>query len=102
MEIVRPTRPPIVRAKLNVTTPIKDWSAEKPYHTWILRTLDKKEYGPISRETLNMWIEEGRLDFGMKLLRADWSKWKRAEKIFSELGASGDAPDSGENVVVFP
>ena len=101
-EVVRPTRPPVVRSKVTLTTPRKDWSAEKPYHTWVLRSLDKKEYGPISRETLNTWIEEGRVDFGMKMLRADWNKWKRAEKIFRELGASGDSPDSGENVEVFP
>jgi len=97
-ELVRPTRPPVVRAQVTLTTPPKDWKAEKPYHTWILRSLDKKEYGPLSRDTLNLWIEEGRVDFGMKLLRADWSKWKRAEKIFRELGASSDTPDSEENV----
>ncbi len=101
-EIVRPTRPPVVRAKVNVITPPKDWSAEKPYHTWILRTLEKKEFGPMSRETLNLWIEEGRVDFGMKLLRADWPKWKRAEKIFSELGVSTGPQESDENVDVFP
>ena len=101
-EVVRPTRPPVVRAQVNVVTPIKDWSAEKPYHTWILRTLDKKEFGPMSRETLNLWIQEGRIDFGMKLLRADWAKWKRAEKIFNELGVSTDPQESDENVDVFP
>ena len=100
--IVRPTRPPIVRAKVNLATPAKDWTAEKPYHTWILRTLEKKEYGPMSRETLNLWIQEGRVDFGMKLLRADWSKWKRAEKIFSELGVATGPQESDENVDVFP
>ena len=101
-EVVRPTRPPVVRAKLKVTTSPKHWSVEKPYHAWILRTLDKKEYGPLSRETLNLWIEEGRVDFGMKLLRADWNKWKRAEKIFNELGAPNDVPDSEESVDISP
>ena len=101
-EVVRPTRPPVVRAKLKVTTSPRHWSVEKPYHAWILRTLDKKEYGPLSRETLNLWIEEGRVDFGMKLLRADWNKWKRAEKIFNELGAPNDVPDSEESVDISP
>lgn len=101
-EVVRPTRPPVVRTKMKVTTSPKHWSAEKPYHTWILRSLDMKEYGPLSRETLDLWIEEGRVDFGMKLLRADWNKWKRAEKIFNELGAPNDVPDSEESVDVSP
>ena len=100
-EVVRPTRPPVVRAKIALTTPPKDWRAEKPYHTWVLRTLDKKEYGPLSRDTLNLWIEEGRIDFGMKLLRADWPKWKRAEKIFRELGVSSDPGESDESVILF-
>jgi hypothetical protein len=38
----------------------------------------------------------------MKLLRADWAKWKRAEKIFNELGVSTDPQESDENVDVFP
>jgi tetratricopeptide (TPR) repeat protein len=100
-EIVRPTRPPVVRSNVTLTTPVKDWRAEKPYHTWVLRTLDKKEYGPLSRDTLNLWIEQGRVDFGMKLLRADWPKWKRAEKIFRELGVSSDPGESDENVDLF-
>ena len=100
--LVRPTRPSVVRGQVTLTTPPKDWTAEKPYHMWILRTLDKKEYGPLSRDMLNSWIEEGRVDFGMKLLRADWSKWKRAEKIFRELGASMDTPESEENVDLTP
>lgn len=84
-QTIRPTRPPVVRSPIKITTPKKNWVAEKPYQMWILRSLDKKEYGPISRDTLNQWIGEGRVDFGMKLLRADWTTWKRAEAIFQEL-----------------
>jgi len=68
-----------------MTTRPRDWRVERQYDTWILRTLEKKEYGPIQREVLNRWIEEGRIDFGMKLLRADWSKWQRVERVFKEL-----------------
>ena len=81
----RPMRPPVVRSKVKMTTRPRDWRAERQYDTWILRTLEKKEYGPIQREVLNRWIEDGRIDFGMKLLRADWSKWQRVERVFNEL-----------------
>jgi hypothetical protein len=79
----------------------RDWRAQRQYDTWILRTLEKKEYGPIQREVLNRWIEDGRIDFGMKLLRADWSKWKRVEHVFKELQpvAADVAPD---NSAIFP
>jgi len=81
----RPMRPPVVRSKVTMTTRPRDWRAERQYDTWILRTLEKKEYGPVQRDVLNRWIEEGRIDFGMKLLRADWSKWQRVERVFKEL-----------------
>ena len=81
----RPMRPPVVRSKVKMTTLPRDWRAERQYDTWILRTLEKKEYGPIQRDVLNRWIEDGRIDFGMRLLRADWSKWQRVERVFKEL-----------------
>lgn len=102
LPVVRPTRPPVVRARVTIDMPPKDWVAEKPYDTWILRSLDRKEFGPLPRETLNAWIEEGRVDFGMRLLRADWSKWKRAEQIFVELGTGEVNVEPAESVAVFP
>ena len=85
----KPIRPPVVRAPVVMATSDKDWRVEKPFNCWILRTLDKTEYGPVCRDILNHWIEEGRIDFGMRLLRADWSKWKRVERIFKELRPDG-------------
>jgi tetratricopeptide (TPR) repeat protein len=102
VEVIRPTRPPVVRAALKLDMPAKNWVAEKPYDTWVLRSLDRKEFGPLPRETLNQWIEEGRIDFGMRLLRADWSKWKRAEQIFTVLGTGDPQADSGESLATFP
>ena len=97
----RPMRPPVVRSEVTMKTRPRDWRAQRQYDTWILRTLEKKEYGPIQREVLNRWIEDGRIDFGMKLLRADWSKWKRVEHVFKELQpvAADVAPD---NSAIFP
>ena len=97
----RPMRPPVVRSKVKLTTRPRDWRAERQYDSWILRTLEKKEYGPIQREVLNRWIEDGRLDFGMKLLRADWSKWQRVERIFKELQPVA-SNDSRNVIETFP
>ena len=95
----RPMRPPVVRAKVTMTTRPRDWRAERQYDTWILRTLEKKEYGPIQRDVLNRWIEDGRIDFGMKLLRADWSKWQRVERVFKELQPAAEkAEQTGVNM----
>ena len=98
----RPVRPPVVRSPVEMTTPEKAWQVERPFHSWVLRTLDKKEYGPIDRTTLNKWIQEGRIDFGMRLLRADWAKWKRVERIFEELLPSGARPEESSSRESFP
>ena len=97
----RPMRPPVVRSKVKMTTRPRDWRAERQYDSWILRTLEKKEYGPIQREVLDRWIEDGRLDFGMKLLRADWSKWQRVERVFKELQPTA-SNDSRNVIETFP
>ncbi len=101
--VVRPTRPPVVREKVQLATRARDWAAERPYSQWILRTQAGKEYGPLAREVLNEWIQQGRVDFGMKLLRADWSGWKRAEKIFAELSVGPKlVASSGAEVAMTP
>lgn len=81
----RPTRPPVVRRGVKLVESLEQWDSDAPYDTWIVRTADKKEYGPVHYGILTTWIQDGRIDMGMKLLRADWAKWKRAEKIFSEI-----------------
>ena len=81
----RPTRPPVVRRGLKLVESEDRWESASPHDTWIVKTEDKKEYGPVHYGILRTWICDGRIDVGMKLLRADWSKWKRAEKIFSEI-----------------
>ena len=89
IEFKRPTRPPVVRMGLDVVESEAAWAIGPPYDTWVVRTADKKEYGPVHYGILKTWISDGRVDVGMKLLRADWSKWKRAEKVFSEISPVG-------------
>ncbi len=91
--VKRPTRPPAVRNGVNLleeTT--RKWEAAPPHDFWIVRTADKKEYGPVHFTILQSWVREGRVDSGMKLLRADWSKWKRVEKILPEISPVESTP----------
>jgi tetratricopeptide (TPR) repeat protein len=82
---IRPIRPPVVRKPLETSGDESQWNAPPPFDTWILRANDDREYGPLHKQHLNVWATEGRLDAGMKLLRADWSKWQRIEKVFPDL-----------------
>lgn len=82
----RPTRPPVIRKGVTLSEKTtKQWKSESPYDGWIVRTAEKKEYGPVPLMLLDNWAKEGRLDVGMKLLRSDWPKWKRIEKILTEI-----------------
>jgi tetratricopeptide (TPR) repeat protein len=82
----RPTRPAAQRTGIVLTHgSVTKWQSDPPYNMWIIRNEDKKEYGPVPLPVLADWASEGRLVNGMRLLRSDWSKWKRIEKIFPEI-----------------
>ena len=85
----RPTRPAVVRKGEELVESAARWEIEPPYDTWVLRTEEEKEYGPVHYSILKTWIADGRVAEGMKILRADWPKWKRVEKIFSEISPVG-------------
>ncbi len=89
----RPTRPSVRRRGVKLVESESKWNTDAVHNTWVVRTEDKKEYGPVHFDILKTWILDGRIDGGMKLLRADWSKWKRAEKIFSEISPVGSQSD---------
>lgn len=82
----RPTRPPIVRNGVELSeATLQRRQTQAIYDSWIVRTEEKKEYGPVHLAILKSWAAEGRLNMGMKVLRSDWSKWQRVEKIFVEI-----------------
>ncbi len=85
----RPTRPAIVRKGVGLVESAKRWETDPPFDTWVLRTEEEKEYGPVHYSILKTWIADGRVEVGMKILRADWGKWKRVEKIFTEISPVG-------------
>lgn len=97
---VRPTRPSVSRSRVDLVESVEKWETEPPHDSWVVRNEDKKEYGPVHFGILKTWIADGRVDIGMKVLRADWSKWKRAEKIFPELSPVGS--NQGSLVDEFP
>ena len=92
-QIIRPVRPPAVRNGVELAeATIQKWVAPPLYDSWVVRTPDKTEYGPVHQKILNTWVAEGRIECGMKLLRADWSKWKRVERILPEVTPTESTP----------
>lgn len=86
-----PTRPPVIRRGVQLDETIRNaWQNEPPHDSWVVRTLADREYGPVRFGILTSWIEDGRIDVGMKLLRSDWAKWKRVERLFPDILPSND------------
>jgi len=52
---------------------------------WYLQTDDGQRYGPVSREDLNGWCAEGRVDAACQVLAEGWKQWKWADEVFPEL-----------------
>ena len=56
-----------------------------PKDCWIVQTGEGQEYGPVTKEQLNRWVSDGRLDARYQLLRVDWEAWHWAADIYPEL-----------------
>lgn len=86
-----PTRPPVIRrgVKLDETI-VNAWKNQPPYDSWVVRASADREYGPVRFGILVSWLQDGRVDVGMKLLRADWAKWKRVERLFPDILPSNE------------
>lgn len=102
-DAIRPTRPPVLSGPSELIQNGEDqFSNEPPYDTWILRTEERKEYGPVKKPILDQWVKEGRLDETMRLMRADWSKWKRISKVYPQFNRPAAAFESLDDVSLIP
>lgn len=84
-ELIRPTRPPQVKKPIELGSHPDKWSAPAPFDLWLVRTEDKREYGPVTKTMLDSWVQQGRIRKRTRLLRSDWKRWKRADHVFTEL-----------------
>lgn len=83
--IVRLDRPAASGPAIPVGAASDSWRADPPFDTWIVRDEEDREFGPVPKGTLDKWASQGRLQAGMKVLRGDWSRWKRIEKVYPAL-----------------
>lgn len=49
---------------------------------WYATKADGKKFGPIAKATLDLWIEERRLDAIDLLWRTGWQEWKKAADVY--------------------
>lgn len=100
---IRPTRPSVLAEPLKIKSTDDDpFANQPPFDTWLVRTEDRHEYGPVHKKILDQWAREGRIVSSMRLLRADWSKWKRVAKVFPQLVAPATVFESPDDVSLLP
>ena len=63
---------------------------------WYMQTDDGEEFGPISREELDEWIAEGRINGACQVLQEGWDQWQWAEDVFPEIAESGEEEEAAE------
>ena len=91
IQLKTPTRPPVIRKGVILDdTSVESVHNDPPFDTWVLRTPEGKEYGPVHFGILRDWLADGRVDIGTRLLRADWGNWQRVERLFPDM-----LPDDG-------
>ncbi len=76
-------RPATARA----TLPVKPTPQQ-----WRMQTEDGQQYGPVSREELDAWVADGRIDASCQLLCDGWQQWKWAEEVFTERAQKAEQP----------
>jgi len=64
---------------------------------WYMQTEDGQQYGPVSKEELDAWVSDGRVDASCQVLQDGWDQWQWAEDFFPQIGRT--ASDSSEVVV---
>ena len=58
---------------------------------WRIMTADQRVLGPISKEALDTWVREGRIDSSCQVLKDGWEQWRWAGDIYPELSSPDPA-----------
>src|SRR6185436_14804348 len=66
-----------------------------PSYAWYVQSDDGKQYGPISRELLQVWYEEGRITADCQLLRKGDGQWVWATDLYPDLLQTGESKPAG-------
>ncbi len=83
--LVRPTRPPLATQEKSFDQTDPKWESAPPFDLWIVRTEQRREYGPVSKSVLDEWVRQGRITKKTRLLKSGWPKWRKASSVYEIL-----------------
>lgn len=50
---------------------------------WYLLSSDRRQFGPMTKELLDTWLQEGRVDQDCQVFCEGWSQWRQAGTVFA-------------------
>lgn len=65
---------------------------------WYVQTDSGEQFGPISKQELDCWVGEGRLDSTCQVLNEHWDQWKWAEEVYPQLANTASTEDAGFSI----
>ncbi len=65
---------------------------------WYVQTDGGEQFGPISKQELDSWVSEGRVDASCQVLQEHWDQWKWAEEVYPQLAAAASAAPAGFSI----
>ncbi len=68
---------------------------------WFVQTDGGEQFGPISKQELDSWVSEGRVDASCQVLQEHWDQWKWAEEVYPQLADSA-ASEGAKSAVKEP
>ncbi len=78
-------------------TPPAGPASVRPVVRWHVQTKEGEKFGPISREELQGWVEDGRVTAQCQILQEGATQWQWASELFPVLGKQqSTAPDVGD------
>ena len=69
----------------------EDPRSKTPSANWYVQSDDGKQYGPITRELLQVWYEEGRITADCQVLQKGFGRWQWATDLFPDLHHTGES-----------
>jgi hypothetical protein len=83
------------RASAAAVVETEDSRWKTPTANWYVQSDDGKQYGPISRELLQVWYEEGRITADCQVLQKGFGRWQWATDLFPDLHETAGSKPSG-------
>jgi predicted Zn finger-like uncharacterized protein len=71
-------------------------------NNWFLKTEDGESYGPVSKDELDSWYDEGRVTIDCQVLREGSEQWQWASELYPELDPAASTPAAAEPAVSAP